>query len=106
MRATRAVLCRPLCVTLAWVFLCASDAAVGDWACEKKLVAPNEHARDGFGSAVAIRGDRLIVGVPREDCPNGSPEEDCGAAYIFRFNGATWVVEARLSEPPGHGLSA
>ncbi len=51
-----------------------------------------------FGAAVAIDGDRLVIGAPRE--AGGVPTE--GAAYVFRRTATGWRQVARLASPaPG-----
>lgn len=50
---------------------------------------------DQFGTSVALRGNRAIVGSPYDD----SACVDCGAAYVFALNGATWSEEAILLAP-------
>ena len=64
------------------------------WTQQQRLVASDGAARDAFGYAVDINDDRLVVGAPMY-VRNGN-EEDSGAAYIFRRNGATWMQEAKL----------
>jgi hypothetical protein len=51
---------------------------------------------DNFGQAVAISGDYAVVGAFRDD-----PGE-AGKAYIFHFNGTTWLQQAVL-KPSGQG---
>jgi hypothetical protein len=65
----------------------------GAWRQEAKLTAP-EAAR--FGHAVAVRGDRLVVGAP------GGPVDgaSAGAVYVYRRHrrqGSDWRREARLT---------
>jgi len=57
--------------------LTASDKAVGDW----------------FGGSVSISGNVAIVGATYAD-PGGTT--DAGKAYIFRYNGTSWIQEAIL----------
>jgi hypothetical protein len=56
--------------------------------------APSPLAADGFGSAVAVDGNTLVVGSPGEDTA-GSDE---GAAYVFvrTAPGAEWTLAAKL----------
>ena len=56
------------------------------WALEQKLTAPGA-ADGGFGRAVAIEGDQIIVGAPT-DQPNGVKS---GAAYAYSRTGGTWT---------------
>lgn len=63
------------------------------WALEQKLMAPDAMHRAGFAVSVAVADDLAIVGAPQEPCASG---EDCGAAYIYRFNGSSWIEEQVL----------
>jgi len=47
---------------------------------------------DRFGQAVAVSGDTLIVGAPRDD----DLGTDCGAAYVFTRTVEGWVQTAKL----------
>lgn len=59
------------------------------WTQEAKLVAADPEA-SGFGAAVAISGDTVLVGA------YGSGPVEQGAAYVFRRTGTTWTQEAKL----------
>ena len=70
------------------------------WTEQAHLLASNAQVGDGFGIAVAISGDTLVVGAPLEDS-NGSSQSnngatDAGAAYVFTRNGTTWSQTAYL----------
>jgi hypothetical protein len=71
-----------------------------------KLTAPDGQVTDRFGSAVAIQGDRAVVGAPDDD----DPFTDMGSAYVFEFDGATWAQTAKIQaadgEPSDHLASA
>jgi hypothetical protein len=56
-------------------------------------------ANDGFGQAVAINGDVLVVGSPGATGPAG--ETSCGCAYVFARHGSAWVQEAKLTPTDG-----
>ena len=56
----------------------------GEWAQQQKLVAP-DGSNDGFGSAVAISGDRIVVGAPGRE-----------AAYLFGRRAGEWSMLQRL----------
>ena len=60
-----------------------------EWVEEAKLTASDANARDRFGYSVSLDGDRALVGALTES-------SEVGAAYVFRFNGAEWVEEAKL----------
>lgn len=68
------------------------------WTQEQKLWASDGATDDRFGAALAISGDALIVGVKQDDDKGANS----GSAYIFAFNGATWVEESKLL--PSDGL--
>jgi hypothetical protein len=57
------------------------------WIQQAKLVASDGDVSDFFGSSVAISGDYIIVGAPRD---NNLLVVDQGSAYIFVRNGASW----------------
>ncbi len=67
------------------------------WLEEQKLVASDGALLDRFGVSVCIRADRAIVGSSFDD-DNGS---NSGAAFIYRWNGATWVEEQKLLASDG-----
>jgi len=65
-----------------------------DWNHEASLTGANMEGRYGFGSSVAVDGDRIVSGA------YGNPTGP-GAAYVFVRNGAAWVEEDVLS-PTDH----
>ncbi len=68
-----------------------------DWVQEAKLLASDGAAGDRFGGSVAVSGDTALIGASRDD-DNG---EDSGAVYVFRYNGSSWVQEAKLLASDG-----
>ena len=56
-----------------------------------KLTASEGAALDGFGVSVAVGGDVALVGAPFDAAAPSS-----GSAYIFRFDGTSWVQEQKL----------
>ncbi|MCP3915327.1 MAG: hypothetical protein GY711_07210 [bacterium] len=46
----------------------------------------------GFGSALDLAGDLLVVGAPLDDASG----TDAGAAYVYQRSGSTWSPLARL----------
>ncbi len=69
----------------------------GMWVEEATLGASDEVPRDGFGAAVALSADGVVIAV-------GAPGADgtysfSGAVYVFRRDAATgvWAEEAKLS---------
>lgn len=57
------------------------------------LVAGDAVSNDLFGTSVDIDGDVIVVGA--NGCDDGG--NSAGAAYVFRWNGGTWVEEAKLT---------
>jgi len=76
------------------------------WMYEQELLAFDGAEYDYFGSSVSVSGDVAIVGAQSDDS-NGT---NAGSAYIFHWNGATWVHEQELlafdgAESDGFGIS-
>lgn len=65
-----------------------------NWVEEQTLVPPEVDANDWFGNAVAVEGDWLIGGAPRENCD--AQGNECGAAYAYLFTGGAWVQQQEL----------
>ncbi len=76
----------------AWALVCPESLFAQD-ACEvDRVTAADAGTFDSFGYSVAICEDVQVSGAVFND-DNGL---DSGSAYIFRFNGATWVQEQKL----------
>jgi uncharacterized repeat protein (TIGR01451 family) len=68
----------------------------GAWTQQARLVASSGVGGDMFGYAVAMQGDRLLVGAPFVDGQ--------GAAYVFRRAGDDWSAQETLTAgDPGAG---
>lgn len=67
------------------------------WVEEQKINASDGNAWARFGHAVAIDGDVALIGsVHDEDpCP-GSEFCAAGSAYVFRYDGESWIEEQKL----------
>ena len=63
-----------------------------NWAQELKLIACDGVSDDSFGVSVSISGDTAVVGAYN----SFSFPDDSGSAYIFRYDGTSWVEEAKL----------
>jgi PKD repeat protein len=59
----------------------------GHWLETARLTASDGAAGDNFGYAVAIDGDRIVVGAYLEDNALGS---NAGALYIYEWTGSAW----------------
>lgn len=73
------------------------------WSEQARLVASDGDADHGFGFAVAIAGDTVLVGAPF--APIGAGQVD-GAAYVFTRSAGVWVQQAKLVGGPNPGSSA
>ena len=64
------------------------------WEQIAKLIASDNEEGDDFGSSVSISDDVAIVGAPSDKYNN----EIVGSAYIFRYDGSSWVEEDKISD--------
>lgn len=60
--------------------------------------ADQKYQESWFGAAVAMGGDYAVVGAPLADVAG---KEDCGAAYIFKWEGGSWQQQAKISARTG-----
>ncbi|HZW09190.1 MAG TPA: hypothetical protein VFF69_04735, partial [Phycisphaerales bacterium] len=75
------------------------EHAAGAWVQTHVLLSPSPEHFEVFGSALALDGDRLLVGAPGDS--GGGPTQG-GAAYVLGFDRGSgdWLVQAKL-EPAG-----
>ena len=76
------------------------------WQFEQRLIAPDAESGGWFGFDVAAYAGRIVVGAPNHDSPEpgiGGSVVDQGAAYVYRRDGATWVLEQKLAPPVATG---
>jgi len=74
------------------------------WTQQAYLKASNPDGGDEFGSSVAISGDVVIIGAPKEDSNATGVDGDesnnlagnSGAVYVFVRDGVTWSQQAYL----------
>lgn len=71
----------------------------GDWTLESTLRPSQPTASDQFGTSVDLFGERLAVGAPYTD----TSEDNCGAVYLYHFDGSEWLESERLLGPCGNG---
>ena len=64
-----------------------------EWVEEAKLTDPDGEYFDLFGRSVSIKGHVAVVGAPGNDHSSSSD----GSAFVFRYDGAAWVLEAELT---------
>jgi len=68
-----------------------------NWVEEPKFTASDAAASDEFGISVSIARNTALIGAHGDD-DNGSSS---GAAYVFRYNGSSWVEEQKLTASDG-----
>jgi trimeric autotransporter adhesin len=74
------------------------------WVQQAYIKASNTQAGDTFGASVALSGDSLAVGAPREDSSATGINQnqadntvvDSGAVYVFQRIGTTWSQQAYI----------
>ena len=76
------------------VYVFRFEPILATWTEEAKLITSDGAQSDHFGTSVAIHGDRVVGGAPRDD-DNG---RDSGSAYVFRYDAGSgsWTEEAKL----------
>jgi hypothetical protein len=61
------------------------------------LTAPDPNSLDEYGYAVALDGNTAVIGARNADPnPGNGPIEDAGAAYVYTYNGKTWILQDEL----------
>jgi hypothetical protein len=69
------------------------------WVEQAKLTAGDVEVGDGFGYAVAIDGNTVVVGARfKNDAVGGN---GAGAAYVFQRQGKAWTQQAKLTANDG-----
>lgn len=74
------------------------------WEQRAYIKASNTEQVDNFGASLALHGDTLVVGAPKESSnatgvngnQNSNAASDSGAAYVFVENAGTWSQQAYL----------
>jgi hypothetical protein len=62
------------------------------WMQEAILLPSDAPTGRGFGDWVALHGDTIVAAAP----PDGTNEGQWGSIYVFRYNGASWMQEAKV----------
>jgi len=70
-----------------------------NWVEQVKLTASDGAVGDEFGNSVSISGDYALVGAWGDDDNGGN----AGSAYVFHYDGSTWVEQTKLSANDGRG---
>ncbi|MBK1834558.1 hypothetical protein [Roseibacillus ishigakijimensis] len=74
--------------------------ASGTWTQQTVLTASDGTRFDGFGAALSLQGNQLLVGAPREESDPTSSSLSEGAAYLFRHDGESWTEERKIVAAP------
>ncbi|MBN2295185.1 MAG: hypothetical protein JXM70_22335 [Pirellulales bacterium] len=82
------------------VYVFSYDNIAENWNLQQTIENPFPNTNDEFGYDLAINGDRLVVGAPRDD----TEESDAGAAYVYIRSDSTWTLdETFTAETPEAG---
>ena len=81
-------------ISAAYVFRKVGD----DWVQETKLTGFDTIPGDTFGRDVSISGNTIVVGAQTDDTDAGV---NAGSAYVFRYDGTTWVETVKLTASDG-----
>jgi hypothetical protein len=81
----------------AWVF----DHNGSQWNLTQEISASDKEFYDLFGAAIALDGDRLLVGArgEGEDVGGGVIEGYMGAAYVYEWTAGAWSETQKLTAP-------
>jgi hypothetical protein len=75
------------------------DLIAGQWVQVAELLGSNGSSGDGFGCAVALEGDTLVVGAYLDD----EAGSDAGAVYVFGVQSGSWVQTGKIWAPDATG---
>lgn len=74
-----------------YIYLFKQNAAKTDWVSAGWITSPNPSLGDGFGISINMTpdGTYILVGANKSSAYSTT----AGAAYLFKYNGTTWVLE-------------
>ncbi|MDY7110551.1 MAG: hypothetical protein SYC29_18115 [Planctomycetota bacterium] len=73
------------------------DEGSSQWIYEGRLTASDADPSDEFGESCSVSGDVALIGAAQDENEHGTWAS--GSAYIFRYDGAGWIEEAKLNDP-------
>ena len=73
------------------------------WVQQQKLTGSDSASNDGFGYSVALSGTTALIGAYQKTIGSNFAQ---GAAYVFTFNGSSWVQQQELTASNGAAYSA
>ena len=79
------------------------DPNTSSWVYEAMLTASDGDGGDAFGHSLAIDADVVVIGAVGDENQGLSSS---GSAYVFRFDGVSWIEEAKLVDPYPVSLDA
>lgn len=84
-------------VSLCSLLLLAAGAGLADAPLHDRVMPADGIAQGKFGQAVAVSGDRMLVGAPFDDDQGAAS----GSAYVFALVDGAWALEAKLLPADG-----
>ncbi len=77
------------------------------WTATQTLLSPAPFNGERFGLDSAIRGNWIIVGAGAKDpACEADPNCDTGSAFVYRFDGGSWVFDQKLLPTGGSSLDS
>jgi hypothetical protein len=78
----------------AYVFVKENDV----WSQQAKLIpGPDVDWGGGFGHAVSISGDTIVISAPWDELTSPTEVRDAGTLHVYQRSGTQWSYEAELS---------
>lgn len=77
------------------VSIYAASSTGAPWQLVATLTAPTPQTSAGFGAAIALRENVLVVGSPEVPVTQGTPQR--GHAYVYERIGSTWMLVKTLA---------
>jgi len=71
------------------------------WIQQQELISSDGAANDFFGHSISISGNYAIIGAPFKTIGNNTQQ---GAAYIFYFDGSSWIQQQELIASDGFAI--
>jgi len=69
-----------------------------NWVFTQKITDATGAVGDGFGNAVSISGNRIIVSADRDDV---GANTDQGSVSIYQYNGTSWILMQKITDATG-----
>lgn len=79
------------------VYIYEYEESIRQWVYLNEFRAHDPAANEWFGEELAMSGDYVVVGLPKDD-PNGLGS---GSAYVFKRNIGTWIEQAKIVPSDG-----